>query len=180
MASTNIVLSGRAFWARVYEGNHDEYGGKEFYKITVALDGQSWGKFSSSGLSLKAKPVEADGDDGITFRRDLHPKTGKDKTGKPYSLGGGAPRVVNADGDTMTDLIGNGSQVEVIVNVYTVSSGPMKGKKGHRLEAVKVTKLIPYESPVDDDEVDEAPEPEVEAPVDEPKKSSAPKKGLPF
>ncbi len=129
----NVVFSGEAFWARVYEGNHDEYGGKEFYKITVALSDEGWTKYSKSGLKLQPKAVSSDDDtQGITFRRDLHPKTGT-YNGKEYSIGGGAPRVVDADGEVMTDLIGNGSKVEVLVNVYDITKGPMKGKKGHRL-----------------------------------------------
>lgn len=177
----NIVFTGKAYWARVYEGNHDEYGGKEFYKITVALDGESWAKFSKSGLSLKTRPCEEDGDDSVTFKRDVHPKTGTDKTGKKYSLGGGTPRVVDRDGATFEELIGNGSEVEVLVNVYTIGKGPLAGKKGHRLEAVKVLEHIPYEAPDDEDEE----ETEVETPQEEtppvktsPKTTS--KKGVPF
>lgn len=175
----NIVFTGKAYWARVYEGNHDEFGGKEFYKITVALDNEGWSKFHQSGLSLKVKPVEQDGEDGVTFKRDVEAKSGVDKKGKKWSLGGGPPRVRDAEGDEFSDLIGNGSTVEVLVEVYEVASGPLKGKKGHRLEAVKVVKHIPYESPEDDDEETT---PEVQEEVQEetpaPKKSS--KKGLPF
>lgn len=171
----NIVFSGKAYWARVYEGNHDEYGGKEFYKITVALDGASWSKFSQSGLSLKVKPAEEGGPDAVTFKRDVHPKTGVDKKGKKWSLGGGAPRVVDTDGHEFDELIGNGSEVEVLVNIYQVSSGPMKGKWGHRLEAVKVIEHVKYEAPDDEDEESEEPEVEEEAP-----KASTKKKGVPF
>ena len=172
----NIVFTGKAYWARVYEGNHDEYGGKEFYKITVALDNESWSKFNQSGCQLKTKPVESDSDIlGVTFKRDVHPKTGIDKKGKAWSLGGGAPRVVDADGDELTDLIGNTSDVEVLVEIYTIDTGPLKGKKGHRLEAVKVLNLVKYEAPDDDDDTPES-EPEVQE--EAPKKKST--KGLPF
>ncbi len=187
--SRNIVLRGKAYWARVYEGNHDEFGGKEFYKITVALDPESWSKYNQSGLGLKPKAVSSDDDTpGITFRRDLHPKTGKDENGKEWTLGGGAPRVVDAEKEEFSELIGNGSDVEVLVNIYVVGAGPMKGKKGHRLEAVKVINHVPYEAMdfEDDPEFsDESPEKD-EAPfeTDEPeKKEEKPKKaskGLPF
>lgn len=171
--SKNIVFTGKAYWARVYEGNHDEYGGKEFYKVTIAFDDESWMKFNKSGMTLKVKPVEEDGEDGVTFKRDVHPKTGKDKKGKAYSLGGGTPRVVDADGDEFTDLIGNGSEVEVLVNVYTVSNGPLKGKKGHRLEAIKIINHVQYE-PSEDDDDDETVE---EVTEENPAKKT---KGLPF
>lgn len=152
MATKKIVLKGNAYWARVYEGNHDEYGGKEFYKITVALDGDSWGKFSKSGMTLQSRPVEKDSEvKGITFRRDIEGRDFVDKkTGKTKTLGGGPPRVVDKDGSVMTDLIGNGSEVEVLVEVYETKSKP--AKIGHRLEAVKVLKIVHYEPPEDDDD----------------------------
>lgn len=191
--SRNIVLRGKAYWARVYEGNHDEFGGKEFYKITVALDSESWSKYNQSGLGLKPKAVSSDDSTpGITFRRDLHAKTGKDKNGKEWTLGGGAPRVVDADKQEFSELIGNGSVVEVLVNIYVVGAGPMKGKRGHRLEAVKVLEHIPYESMDFEDDpefADDTPEKDDkdEAPfdTDEPeKKEEKPtkkaSKGLPF
>lgn len=174
--SKNVVFTGRAFWARVYEGNHDEYGGKEFYKITIELDNAGWSKFNQSNLSLKVKPVEEGGSDGVTFKRDIHPKTGVDKKGKKWTLGGGAPRVVDIDGEEFSELIGNGSKVEVLVNLYQVANGPMKGKWGHRLDAVKILEHIPYESPDDEDE-------EIDEVVEEVKEEAKPSKkakGLPF
>lgn len=173
MAKT-FKFRGEAYWARVYEGNHDEFGGKEFYKITVALDDASWDTFNKSGLKLKPKGVSSDDDTlGITFRRDVHAKTGVDKKGKPWTLGGGAPRVVDVDGDEFDDLIGNGSVVEVLVERY-----PSKvGKWGHRLEAVKVIEHVQYEAP-DDDEEDEVEEPEVKQEEKTTKKTN--KKDLPF
>jgi len=173
---TNLILTGKAYWARVYEGNHDEFGGKEFYKITVALDNESWSKYSTSGLGLKPKAVSTDDETlGITFRRDVHAKSGVGKNGKPWSLGGGPPLVIDEDGNEMDDLIGNGSLVQVKIDTYKVANGPMKGKSGHRLEAVKVLELVSYEPPEDDAED--------EVVVEEAKpttKSSSVKKGLPF
>ena len=172
-----MKLTGKAYWARVYEGNHDEYGGKEFYKITIVPTDESWVKFNKSGLSLKPKAVEEDGELGVTFRRDVHAKTGTDKNGKPWTMGGGAPQVVDEDGDEFDKLIGNGSVVEVAVDVYSIKKGPMKGKKGHRLDGVKVIEHVAYEAPDDDDD-------DVPFEQDEPKKEEAPAKGtkkkLPF
>lgn len=152
MPSKKVVLSGVSYWARVYEGSHDEYGGKEFYKITVALDGDSWGKFSKSGMTLQSRPVEKDSDvKGITFRRDVEGRDFVDKrTGKSKTLGGGTPRVVGPDGAVFSELIGNGSEVEVLVEVYQTNSKPPK--TGHRLEAVKVTKHVPYDEFREDDD----------------------------
>lgn len=185
-----FVFSGKAYYSMVYEGNHDEYGGKEFYKITLALDGSSWSKFNRSGLSLKVKKLDTDSgeEDVVTFKRDVHPKTGVDKNGRPWTLGGGAPRVVDEHGDEFDKLIGNGSEVEVLIDVYTVAKGPMKGKRGHRLDAIKILKHIPYDPDVFEDDFDDLEDEEnLEGEVDtvveetETKKSrSKNTKGLPF
>ncbi len=173
-----VKLKGKAFWARVYEGNHDEYGGKEFYKITVALDDESWVKFNKSGSKLKPKEVSSDDDTlGITFRRDVHGKSGVNVKGKKWEISGGPPQVVDADGDEFDELIGNGSVVEVAVDFYKIKKGAMKGTTGHRLEGVKVLEHVQYDVPEDADEDDEDDTPE--EPVKEEKKSES-KKKLPF
>lgn len=180
MATRKIILSGKSYWARVYEGSHDEYSGKEFYKITVALDGDSWSKFSKSGMTLKARPVEKDSDiQGITFRRDLEGKEFVDKSsGKTKVLGGGTPRVVDENGDKMTALIGNGSEVEVLVEVYETKQKPPK--IGHRLEAVKVTKLIPYDEFREDDVEEETVQVDTPKTDDSVPLQKTSKKDLPF
>lgn len=168
-----LKITGKVYWARVYEGNHDEFGGKEFYKITVAPDAEGWSKFNKSGLTLKPKEVSSDDDTlGVTFRRDLNGKKGVSAKGKAWEIPGGPPKVVDADGDEFSELIGNGSVCEVWVDVYKVKNGPMKGKKGHRLEGIKVLEHIPYEPMDDEDE-----EPVVEEPKKEVKKT---KGKLPF
>ena len=171
-----LKLRGTAYWARVYEGNADEYGGKEFYKITIAPDDESWVKFNKSGLTLKPKETGDDNELSVTFRRDVNAKSGIDKRGKPWTMGGGPPQVVDEDGYEFTKLIGNGSVVEVAVEVYTVKAGPMKGKKGHRLEGVKVLEHVAYEAPDDEEESADSPEPE--AKVETP--TGVTKKKLPF
>jgi hypothetical protein len=149
-----MKLTGKAYWARVQEGNFDEFGGREFYKITVALDDASWVKFNKSGLGLQPKAVSKDDPDiiGVTFRRDVEPKTGKDKRGKTWSIGGGAPKVT-LDGEEFDGLIGNGSEVEVVVETYDTKIK----KKGHRLEKVNIIDLVKYEAPDDDDDDDDEP-----------------------
>ena len=173
----NVVFSGEFFYSMVYEGSHDEYVGKEFYKVTIALDDASWSKFNKSGLSLKVRDL--DGKQVVTFKRDVHAKTGTDAKGKKWSLGGGPPRVIDEHGDDFDKLIGNGSTGELLIEVYEISSGPLKGKKGHRLEAVKILNHIPYEPNDDEDEEEtEVEESQEETEEEAPKKSS--KKGLPF
>lgn len=172
MANKLFKFKGEAYYAKVQEGNHDEYGGKEFYKISVALDDESWSKFSKSGLTLKAKELEA-ADDAkvITFRRDVEAKTGvSKKTGKKFTLGGGPPKVTH-EGEAFEGLIGNGSVVEVVVERY-----PSKiAKFGHRLESITVLDLIPYEPFEEDEDEDDVVETK-----EEPKKTTTKKKDLPF
>lgn len=177
MASKNIILRGKSYWARVYEGNHDEYGGKEFYKITVALDDESWAKYNKSGMTLKAKPVSQSDEDaplGVTFRRDKEPRVFKDKkTGEYVEFGGGAPDVLDANGKPIDDLIGNESDVEVLVSVYKTKTVPPK--TGHRLEKIKVLNLVPYDVFREDNFDDEE-----ETVVEEKPVKKAGKKELPF
>jgi len=169
MPAKKVRFSGVFYWAKVYEGNHDEYDDKQFYKITVDLDDESWAKFSKLGTKLKKRPVTSDEDapDGITFRRDLEPKIVTDKkTGKKKGLGGGAPKVFDKDGDLMTpdQMIANGSEGEITVEFYKTA---YKGRTivGHRLEEVHVTKYIPYEPDSFDEEFEEDEEVEEEKPV---------------
>lgn len=175
MANKIFKFTGKIFWAKVYEGYHDEYNGKQFYKVTMELDDESEALFNKSKLKLKHREMEWEGDTikVLTFRRDLDGKTFKDKKGNMVTLGGGAPRVVDANGDVMTEdqLIGNGSEGEILVERYIPKSMP--SMVGHRFEALKVTKLIPYE-PIDEEDEDE------EETKPEPVKTKANKKALPF
>jgi len=186
MASKKVILKGELHWARVYEGNHDEYSGSEFYKITLVPDDESWVKFSKTGSSLKTRPVSSTDDrKSITFRRDLEGKELTDhKTGKKKVLGGGPPRVVDSEGNEMTSdqLIGNGSEGEVLVEFYSTKK---TNRVGHRLDAIRVTKLVKYDPFFEEDD-DPSPSESMGSEMEEdeeevkpaPKKTS--KKDLPF
>lgn len=171
MAQRIVRLRGISYWARLYEGQEDEYNDKVFTKITVELDNESWEKYNKSRMKLRPRPVTSDDDapDGITFRREVEGKMVKSRTGKDKELGGGYPKVVDKNGDEMTSdqLIGNGSLVEVKVSVYDI---PSRKLVGHRLEEVKVLELVPYE-PYDEDDEEEEEEPVKEEPK---KKASTP------
>jgi hypothetical protein len=142
--SQNFVFSGEIFWSKVFEGQADSYdGGPEFYKITLIPDDESWAKFKASKLKLKPREVSSDDSRlAITFRRDKAPKVLEDGT----ELGGGTPRVLDAEGDPWdtNKLIGNGSKGQILVNRYFPKTKP--NLVGHRLEAVKILKHVPYEA----------------------------------
>jgi hypothetical protein len=128
MASEMLYFAGKCKWAQVYKPD-DEY---DNFKINVYLDKPSMELFKNSGLQLTPKEDE----DGtyVTFRRPNY------KQIKKELVHFGAPEVVDTAGEKLTDSIGNGSDVVIKVVAYTSVKG-----KGHRLEAVKVTNLIPYE-----------------------------------
>lgn len=156
MSSHNIVLSGTFYWSRPHEGQEDEYEDKKFYKVTLVPDDASWAKFARTGLKLKKKSVngkDPDAPEGLTFKRDMLGKEIEDsKTHKMKVLGGGPIPVVDSDGNTIKDEIGNGSKGDLLIAVYT---GKYKGRAytGHRTEKMRVTKLVKYD-PWDDSESD--------------------------
>ena len=167
MSTQNIKMRGKAYWARVQEDNFDSYNGLDFYKITLVPDDESWDKFRKAQFLLTPKTVGDNDEDGVTFRRTVEPKMYKDKkTGKIQELGGGAPIVLDEEGDPFDGLIGNGS--EVIVTVAALDLKARKGR-GHRLEKVQIIDLIPYE---------QTPKEEEDEPVVEQKPAS--KRRTPF
>jgi hypothetical protein len=127
LASSYYYLSGRAKWAKLFKPD-DKY---KNWQIQVYMDEPSMAIFDETGMTMQKKTD----DDGtfVTFRR---PET---KIIKDELVKFNPPDVLDANGDKLDQLVGNGSDVTVKVIVYDT----MKGK-GHRLEAVKVTKLVPY------------------------------------
>jgi hypothetical protein len=181
MASKKVVLRGKLYWARVYEGNHDEYSGSEFYKITLIPDDESWVKFSKTGSNLQPRAVSSDDDrKALTFRRDIHGKEIIDsKTGKKTILGGGPPRVTMVDGTVLTSdtLIGNESEGEVLVEFY---SSKKTKRVGHRLEAVRVHELVKYDPFDEDDDPSPDFDEDEQEEKEEPKKVAKKNKDIPF
>lgn len=127
MASSYFYLSGKAKWAKLFKPD-DKY---KNWQIQVYMDDASMKIYDESGMTMAKKQD----DDGVfvTFRRP-EAKVIKDELVK-FS----PPEVIDADGNKLDQLVGNGSDVTIKVIVYDT----MKGK-GHRLEAVKVNKLVPY------------------------------------
>lgn len=128
MASKYYYLSGKAKWARLFTPD-DKY---KNYKIDLQLDDASIKTFAESGMTMQSKMQ----DDGsyITFRRP------EAKLIKNELVKFDPPAVTDKDGNAVESLIGNGSDVTIKVVVYDTVKG-----KGHRLEAVRVNNLIPYE-----------------------------------
>lgn len=127
MASNYFFLSGKAKWAKLFKPD-DKY---KNWQIQVYLDDESMKIYDASGMTMQKK-TDADGV-FVTFRRP------EAKVIKEELVKFEPPSVLDASGNKLDQLVGNGSDVTVKVIVYDT----MKGK-GHRLEAVKVNKLVPY------------------------------------
>ena len=141
MATTKLVLEGEFNWAKVYPENRDMKGYEGVYEecdgaytIDVLLDEDNFQKLKASG-SMKAKNKHPDenGKYKVKFVR---------KHTAPFEWAGGAPKVIDANGDVFTRPIGNGSQGFVELTVYTTSR---KNIIGTRLDAVQITNLVEFE-----------------------------------
>lgn len=102
------------------------------FSIRLYPDTESWERYKRSGLRLEPKNDE-DGD-FLTFRRPEQKLLNKEL------VNFGRPKVFFKEGDEPTRNIGHGSTIEVNIAVYDTREG-----KGHRLEAVRVLELVPYE-----------------------------------
>lgn len=124
-------FSGEVKWAKVQEPTF-KYESKEDreYSVTLYLDKDSLATFKGSGLQLKLK----DDEDGkhVQFRRSEKKADGELNN----------PLKVLLNGKEFKDLVGNGSTVSCKVAVYDTSVGV-----GHRLDAINVTNLVPFEKP---------------------------------
>jgi len=142
MATTQHIISGIAYWAKVFEQNRDktgynnelaDVGGQTTIDLDVDQEGLS--QFMSSGSAGVPRPSP---DNGGMFRIKF-----KRRWEDRYA--GGEPDIFTADGqpwdiETM-GLIGNGSKVDVKFEVYETSKKP-----GTRLLGVRVVDHVPYES----------------------------------
>jgi len=126
MATTTHYFTGivrQAFLAKA-----DKFGN---YIIGLELDEPSKAELAASGSSLEARTW--DGFTFVTFRRPTQ------KPIKQELVKFEPPKVVDAQGQPLTKLVGKGTKAIAKVIMYDT----MKGK-GHRLEAVQVLDLVEY------------------------------------
>ena len=128
MATQTYYLRGICKWAMVHSID-EKYGN---YKINVYLDDESKERYVKSGLQMTPKTDE-DGE-FVVFRRAAS------KVIKGETVNFGKPKVLNVDNEVTNDLIGNGSKVTIKVLAFDTMNGI-----GHRLDAVKIDNLVPYE-----------------------------------
>jgi hypothetical protein len=134
------VIKGKAYWASVQQPN------KTFepcWTVQVVVSGEEAKKYKEVLEELRETPkdslqkIEKDEEKGgyaIRIEQRVHRQDGSENS---------PPRVVNADGEPFTQLIGNGSDVHIL---YRPARTTYKGRaflKGF-LHGVKVINLIPY------------------------------------
>lgn len=127
MTTKTMYVSGTCKWARVRTPD-EKYGN---YSINLYPDKGSLNAIQESGIQLAPKTDE----DGIfyKFRRDHQ------KIIKKELVEFGPPTILNPDETLFEGLIGNGSEVTLNVSVFDTQKG-----KGHRLNKVRVDKLVTY------------------------------------
>lgn len=149
-----FTFTGLCSYAKVYEP--DDYKGNQFWKINLHVDKETAKKIRESG-SMVRPHVDNEEVSGVpgqyyTFRRDLV------KTINGRDIEFNPPEIFNADGkpimvyvkDETTGeteavgekvYLGNGSKVEVTVEVYPAGSFG----NGTRLRSIKIIDLIKYD-----------------------------------
>lgn len=122
-----ITIEGKSKWARLYEVNMDTRFGEKF-NVDLYLDKKNTNVLLESGYRGKQREDE----DGVYF------KFSRDNVSKIEGKGG-APKVFGPDGAPFTELIGNGSTLSIVLEVY-----PSKYGTGSRISTVTVKNHVPY------------------------------------
>ena len=124
-------------WAKVYQPD-TKYTPR--WSIDIYPDAKGLKVMEGAGLEMLE-----DRETGEAFYKTT--RNVATKAGKQLS----PPRVVNMNKEPITDLIGNGSKVNVIMNVKEVDNFGKKKMKGY-LEAVQVVDLVNYSGGEDFDD----------------------------
>ncbi len=124
MATAYYYFNGMSKWAKVYKP--DEKYGK--YSIDVLLSMEQYEALKNLKVKNNGKPE--DGKMWVTFRRNQED---------------GAPIVVGPDGGPFTDLIGNGSEVSIKLEIESFVSQKYGPVTKSRIASVMVDKHVKYE-----------------------------------
>ena len=132
MSTEYFYFTGKAKWAKTKEP--DKAFGSSEYKITLYVDKKTKKDIIEAGVQVTPK----EDDEGIYFQF-RRPESKLWPNGDLTDFG--PPDIYSEDGKTKFDgYIGNGSDVTVKVSVYDTRKG-----KGHRLEAIRIDTLVPYD-----------------------------------
>ena len=124
----NYYFKGKSRYAMVYKPD-EKY---DVYKIGLYMDDDSFNLFEESGCQLKVN--EDDEGRFVTFKRKTQELRGSDLRDN------GPPKVLDKDGESFSENIGNGSEVIVKVEMFDTRNGV-----SHRLAGIMVEEHIPYE-----------------------------------
>ena len=147
MATVFYTFSGTVKWAKVYRP--DKFGNFtiDFYPKDKEV------RKAIKDTGIRNRLYEDDeGNFFYRFRRAERKENKKTKEMMEF----GPPKVLDSDGEPMTDLIGNGSEITVKISVYDFSSPEHGTGKGHRLEEVMVENLVEYKKEEPVTEISEA------------------------
>ncbi len=165
-ATKYLKFKGKGAWFKLFEP--DDYKGEKKWKFNLYPSDATLAEMKAAGLQNKVK--EDDGEkSGVTGKFvGLKRETEKKFNGVINRFE--PPIVYDMKGDEITDpiIIGNGSEVEVLLEVYHTD----RFGAGSRIQEVKIIDLIEYVAPeeVTENEVDEAAEAEEEVPEEKPAK----------
>lgn len=168
-----IKVRGRAAWARVQKENYDDYRGSKNWKICLFMSKDEEKKLKEAGSQVRVKYDEGEksGIEGkyYQFKRAVEKDWGRGV--EPLT-----PVEITYQGQDFQEAIGNGSEVELTLEVY-----PTKNfGNGTRLVSVDILDLIEYVKPEqnEDDEEEDTPPFDIEkVTISEPKKPTPKGKG---
>ncbi len=140
MAKTHY-FTGQCYWAKLDKPD-EKY---QYWGLDLRLDDENRKALKEAGLPLKVYTDKKEGWEYVRFRRPMQ------KPIKGELVDFEKPKIVDKDNNEYLDrpVIGNGSYVTCKVLVYTSDKGT-----GHRLEAVRLDKLVEY---IPEENKDEAP-----------------------
>lgn len=134
-----VHIEGTLSWVR--NKVPEEFNGKESWKVTIHPTKESMDIVM--GLQAKGVKNTLKKDDAGYYINYSRPVARKNKAGKVLQSFD-PPKIYDAEGKVIDDLIGNGSEGVVRLEVYEHKAP--NGGKSHaaRWDSAKITKLIPY------------------------------------
>lgn len=139
-------FKGLIAWARIYDGQEDDYNGNKHFKISFYPTKEVADEIQAAGVqtNLKDDDGEKSGVAGkyFVFKRELE-KEFNSVVQKMERV-----KVYSKDGKLLEERtsIGNGSTVEVTLEIYQTK----RFGKGTRLHSIRILDLIEYTPPSDD------------------------------
>jgi hypothetical protein len=124
-------FSGTCQWAKLKEP--DEYNGEKKWKIDLFMERDELKALKATGVTLKVRENE-EGRKYVSFNRPVL----KEIKGELREFD--PPKLFDHAHQPLDCLVGNGSKVTVKIETYDTKMG-----MGHRLLAVRVDELVPYE-----------------------------------